>query len=315
MQGNLELTPEDLKQKGEDEICCTLKTSSELIHELGGIVTIHGGSKSNSIETITNSLSYKKAQKKEILDYIDIFDMGKIEDIEGYRDNVYPNIEKNPPMVICSDNHNINDYQLKCNCWIKADPNFEGLKQIICEPETRVKIQEEKPEDKIGYLKINKIRFNYNTSKNIFSNNYIELNSNLNSIIGGKSSGKSLLLYYIAKAINPQQISTLHKSCNLPEYNFEEDNNLDFEVEWLDGEINTLSQDESERQRQITYIPQMYIINLVDKKEGNGLNSKIEEIILENEDFKDFFNKQIQVLYTTTDKLFILYTQSPILRG
>ncbi len=32
--------------------------------------------------------------------------------------------------------------------WIKADLTFEGLKQIIYEPEDRVKIQEEKPEQK-----------------------------------------------------------------------------------------------------------------------------------------------------------------------
>ena len=25
-------------------------------------------------------------------------------------------------------------------CWIKADPTFEGLKQIVCEPEERVYI-------------------------------------------------------------------------------------------------------------------------------------------------------------------------------
>ena len=32
-----------------------------------------------------------------------------------------------------------------CNTWVKADPTFEGLKQIIYEPDERVKIQEKNP--------------------------------------------------------------------------------------------------------------------------------------------------------------------------
>jgi hypothetical protein len=53
---------------------------------------------------------------------------------------VFPAIKKVIPMVICSDSHNINEYLLKQNCWIKADPTFEGLKQIIYEPTERVYI-------------------------------------------------------------------------------------------------------------------------------------------------------------------------------
>ncbi|VVH65366.1 ATPase involved in DNA repair, partial [uncultured Gammaproteobacteria bacterium] len=36
-------------------------------------------------------------------------------------------------------------------CWIKADLTFEGLKQILCEPKDRVRIQANKPEEKSGY--------------------------------------------------------------------------------------------------------------------------------------------------------------------
>ena len=32
-----------------------------------------------------------------------------------------------------------------CNTWIKADTTFEGLKQIVYEPEERVRIQESNP--------------------------------------------------------------------------------------------------------------------------------------------------------------------------
>ena len=30
-------------------------------------------------------------------------------------------------------------------CWIKADPTFEGLQQVLYEPEDRVRIQEKDP--------------------------------------------------------------------------------------------------------------------------------------------------------------------------
>lgn len=47
-----------------------------------------------------------------------------------------------------------------CNTWIKADPTFDGLKQIIYEPKERVKIQENKPEEKAGYHVINSVSIN-----------------------------------------------------------------------------------------------------------------------------------------------------------
>ena len=55
-----------------------------------------------------------------------------------------------------SDTHSFENFCVPMNekyCWIKADPTFDGLKQIIYEPEERVRIQSENPE----------------TSKNIFS--------------------------------------------------------------------------------------------------------------------------------------------------
>ncbi|WP_419671490.1 hypothetical protein [Aliarcobacter butzleri] len=72
------------------------------------------------------------------------------------------------------------------------------MKQVLYEPD-RVKIQEDKPDKKIGYEVIKSIKI-LNTN-NVFTQNEIYFNSNLNSIIGGKSSGKSLLLYLLAKTV------------------------------------------------------------------------------------------------------------------
>ncbi len=71
--------------------------------------------------------------------------------------------------------------------WIKADPTFEGLKQIIYEPDDRVIIQQGPPEEKRPYTVIDAVRFVDSRTEKEFSESWIKLNPNLNSIIGGKS--------------------------------------------------------------------------------------------------------------------------------
>jgi len=118
------------KGKRDNEIYCNLKDTAELIKHLGGIVTIHAGRKSNSIEKITNSLPVKMAEKENIVEHIDIFELGQGRDQEDYRQRVFPQIGIHPT-IICSDNHDAKKYKIKESCWIKADPTFEGLKQIL----------------------------------------------------------------------------------------------------------------------------------------------------------------------------------------
>jgi len=86
-------------------------------------------------------------------------------------------------------------------CWIKADPTFEGLKQTKFEPIERVRIQELTPEDKDGYQVIDSVHIN---GKVVF-NRTLEFNPNLNTIIGGRSTGKSILLTAIAKKLKTDQ--------------------------------------------------------------------------------------------------------------
>jgi len=190
-------------KRNENEIYCDLESTIKVIKELGGIVTIHAGRKSNSIENITNSLPVKMAQKKDIAEIIDIFELGKVNDQEDYREHVFPSIKKIFPMIICSDNHDIKSYTLKQNCWIKADPTFEGLKQIIYEPEERVRIQESNPEYDFDKPTFSKISITqplevFNGEKVKFDKTELPLNKNLVTIIGGRGTGKSLLLNYIA---------------------------------------------------------------------------------------------------------------------
>lgn len=193
--------------KKANEIYCDLSETISIAKELGGIVSIHAGAKSNSIECITNALPHTMAQKNDIAHLVDIFEIGKESDQRGYMDDVFPVIKKKIPMVICSDNHDIKKYILKQNCWIKADTTFEGLKQVIYEPDERVRIQEVNPEfeyDKPYFdsLKIDEDVIVYEGENLKLSKGQIKFNKNLVTIIGGRGEGKSTLINYLAYALN-----------------------------------------------------------------------------------------------------------------
>lgn len=104
------------------------------------------------------------------------------------------------------------DGEYLCNTWIKADPTFEGLKQIIYEPE-RVRIQEENPFYEREKSPFTEICINEDTSifpdgDIILAKQTIPLNSGLISIIGGRGTGKSRLIDYIAKGLGKPTPST-----------------------------------------------------------------------------------------------------------
>lgn len=197
---------EILKQKNEgrkdNEIYCDFIKTCKLIRDLGGIISVHAGSKTNSIENITNALPTSMAQKSDIVKYIDIFEIGKIKDQEGYVKQVFPVIKKHIPMILCSDNHNIKNYALKSDLWIKADPTFRGLRYIIQEPIERIYIGqvplvlERVNQNKTKYISelyIDTIDGKEDLQEIWFKTVNIKLNSELVAIIGNKGSGKSAL--------------------------------------------------------------------------------------------------------------------------
>lgn len=183
--------------------------------------------------------------------------------------------------------------------WIKADPTFEGLKQVVYEPCERVVIQEDKPQQKIDYLVIDKVKFRVNGAEKLFSNDSIEVNSNMNTIIGGKSSGKSLLLYHIAKTVDPQQVEEKMKVVGEKGYEFEGKSDFDFEVQWKDGYTNSLKESLERKIRQITYVPQMYINHLAEEKGEQKLKGLVESILNQNEGFKTFIDTQKNKIQNT----------------
>lgn len=174
-------------------------------------------------------------------------------------------------------------------CWIKADLSFEGLKQILCEPKDRVKIQANRPEEKSGYHVIKSIKIDSEICKQT-----VFLNPNLNTIIGGRSTGKSTLLQLIAHRVDPSIPDIKQFIADIPQEATK--------IRWQDNEEN--------KNRDIEFFPQshMYEIARNDKKK----NKLIQEIVEEKDrrflvkNYEQYCTKNKSTIQTNIDDLFRL---------
>ena len=214
----------------------------------------------------------------------------------------------NHKLLHCSDAHTfINNLQNTkekelghCFTWIKADPTFEGLKQIIYEPEERVRIQDEKPDFKEDKEIIDKVKFI--SPNNKFSNEEIYFNPNLNVIIGGKSSGKSILLYSIAKTLLADtKDKLLFKNNEEERYSLKSiDSDFNFEITTKAGISQKISDREDGHNSlipNIKYIPQNELVKLAEPElsgKAESLNKLVRNLICEDTDSKQKYDDFIK---------------------
>ncbi|MBM2778116.1 TrlF family AAA-like ATPase [Helicobacter pylori] len=163
---------------------------------LGFLSRGHGSSRSSS--------NYEKIVKKV---HFLIHSSNKQENLK--KDREYW-LEYNKPLIQSSDAHEEEKIGKKYT-WIKAEKTFEGLKQIIYEPETRVSIGEEKSQDPL--YKIDSVGLNFDEEVKTTNeqddtpfcyagfNETLFFSPNFTCVIGGRGSGKSTLLQLIASAI------------------------------------------------------------------------------------------------------------------
>lgn len=219
------------------------------------------------------------AEKKTIINQADIV-FTAAENIEKFNNAKVKLQEQNVNSLLldCSDAHSFADTSTKdrlgnCKTWIKADPTFEGLKQIIFEPEDRVRICDSKPEYKYDYDVIDRVELN---SANTWHQT-IYLNQNLNSIISGRSTGKSTLLASLAASFNciddvdnKEYINQLRDSVH---------------IYWRDGQENG--------DKYIEYFPQNKISKVAEPQETDKL---LMDILLGKEDVKVEYDKHKSLL-------------------
>ncbi len=194
------------------------------------------------------------------------------------------------PCIKGSDSHNVNDELGKLKdhnskpidkyCWIKADPTFNGLRQIINEPEDRIyigrippKLEEvqRNPTRYIQRVNIGKA-FGADTSEVWFDCKF-ELNFDMVAIIGNKGTGKSALADVLALAGNahcdPQYFSFLTKD-RFCERNGRIAKQFEIETTWEDGTKVTTSlnaKPDFNKVELVKYIPQTYLEKICTETE------------------------------------------------
>jgi ABC-type cobalamin/Fe3+-siderophores transport system ATPase subunit len=230
--------------------------------------------------------------------------------------------EVNDLLLDCSDAHTFShndetkDRIGNCFNWIKANPTFEGLRQVIFERFERIRVQDNNPQKDYEKPFFSEININqtdiFNDSGVKFKETNLLLNPNLVTIIGGRGTGKSLLLDAIARTFNKVQKNERSRDVAIDNDNFivnyqksdgdnfkyyiQDENNLDYlhihqgEVkeivdpnnpDVLDDEIKKLLHLSSEEKILFFSIGK----NLIDLSE-----SKIERLINEIFEIKDWLN-------------------------
>ena len=269
----LNLSEDDVKKKGNGQICCNFEEACQKIHELGGLVLLHAGNKSSSIEQLDSDV--RAVLKKDLAFLVDIFEVSNEKQVDDYHKIVFPKIKREFPCVITSDACDRSKLKYKDGhstevigksfTWIKADPTFEGLKQIIYEPRDRVRIQKNNPEPLKSFYSINSLKIsNGNINRNLSIENVgIPLNRNLVSVIGGKGSGKTALLDLIANCY-PGKIDLSNKNSFVNRI-FDEGQDLLASINFLNQEnfSKKLAEAKFVTDSDIEYIPQGQIENKI----------------------------------------------------
>ncbi len=187
------------------------------------------------------------------------------------------------PCIWGSDAHDFDklfEPDKKCYCWIKADPTFAGLRQILNEPENRVFIGELPPNYKHEHQVIKKISIP--KSNDWFEDNFeLELNRDLVTIIGGRGSGKSALaemIAYGAGIADEGEEAFISKASE----HIQSIKGTEITLTWGDGHPTSfVVGDLKEDKEDIRYLSQKEIERLCSHKNSKKLLEQIENVIFQ----------------------------------
>jgi DNA repair protein SbcC/Rad50 len=191
-------------------------------------------------------------------------------------------------------------------CWIKAEPTFEGLKQIVYEPETRIFIGEEKPKKPIHTIDSITLKLSADAKvgedKFCFAGNdgSYSLSPYFNCFIGGRGSGKSTILNFLGLHSNhPDSPKKFWDNLN-PSFNPNDNNIFSFggtEIfEFLaQSEIETFARDKSKFTQAIYDRANSHAGNILEEYEEaiESLKGKLGQIIQAVSDLKYLEDQKI----------------------
>jgi hypothetical protein len=173
------------------------------------------------------------------------------------------------------------------NCWIKADPTFEGLRQLLYEPHDRVEIQESDPTPTKSTFSLAKVtipRIELNDELTIETTE-LPLNGNLIAVTGGKGSGKTALVDVVADAFMDREStndrnSFVRRIADAPQ-------KLSFALDFASGAqfSKTLGDASFFDDSSVVYIAQGKLERYID--EESDLNQYIHRLIFNSVAIKD----------------------------
>lgn len=220
----------------------------------------------------------------------------------GLLDSTKTEFSSYKPCLWGSDAHSFDRMFKPANnkyCWIKANPTFNGLLQVIYSPDQRVFIGDEPPklnvfkQQKLEYIDKLSIHKKENSrNQEIWFDDEIPFNIGLTAIIGNKGSGKSALsdiLGYLCSCKNMEYASFLnHKRFRKEDKHYSDDYTCT--LTWCDG-CNFSKEDLSAETtvadvQRAQYLPQSYIETTCNNI-GHEFQDEINNVIFSYIDRSD----------------------------
>jgi AAA domain len=172
-------------------------------------------------------------------------------------------------------------------CWIKADPTFEGLKQLLYEPNDRVAIQAPNPLPVISNLTIGSIVLGgavVNDELSV-SDAQLELTPALVAVVGGKGAGKTALVDLVAHCYMDRGQAADRNSFVRRIQEFAPD--LNTTLEFRDGRqfSKAFGDQHFLDDTQIVYIAQGELEEYIG--ESSDLEQRIQDLIFESDAIKN----------------------------
>lgn len=190
-------------------------------------------------------------------------------------------------------------------CWVKADPTFEGLKQALIEPKSRIFIGEKPqsiirvanhPTKYIDSLAIEK-KSESTLDETWFENSSpIPINSGLVAVIGNKGNGKSALadiIGLLGNSHNEESFSFLHKDkFRKPRPN--RSDSFSGSLTWINGYVDELGLSESvdvSKPEKVKYLPQNHLEKLCTTTDETEFEQELKKVIFSHIDESERLNK------------------------
>ena len=314
----IESVPEDERNKfndplieGFNNLCISLESVHQVLQShyfKDNVVTAVGKTEWADIKWNDNSI----AEKKTIINDADLVFISS-ENVDHWHKARQHLTDSgvNNKLLDCSDAHRFSDATYKdkighCFTWIKADPTFQGLLQVLNEPDGRVFVGDTPPalvnvqNNTTKYIRNLHIeRKPDSTLEELWFDNDIPLNTNLVSIIGNKGKGKSALTDILGLLCNTRQHSDF---TFLSQDNFRQPKNnkakhFKATLTWESGATVSKELDElvdETKPEFVKYIPQNFLEKIctqLGRIEESAFDKELKKVIYSHVEISERLNK------------------------